>query len=184
MIGEEVAQELEEEREQFERHLAGLDPQRLGLCATTPRRHQRRRPPPGASPDRPWRLLKKSPTAPSGCAASSRIGEEPTMRAWEGCSSGLVPGGWGYYVQGQPQDSPDDLDLAWECATLAQEVRDGQWDALERLGVLLAAGDGADATERMRSLPQPLFLEAAQAVVDLDCHSYAPDDGSEGVEED
>lgn len=70
------------------------------------------------------------------------IGEEPTMRAYEGADYGMVPGGWSYYMEdAEPVDYPDEHDLAWSCAELAQEVRARQWDALERFCVLHFAGE-------------------------------------------
>lgn len=68
------------------------------------------------------------------------IGEEPTMRAGEGP---FLPGGWSYYMEPdeQPSDYPEELSLAWECATVAQELRDRQWAALQNFGAARAAGD-------------------------------------------
>jgi len=43
------------------------------------------------------------------------IGEEPTMRAYEGAEYGFVPGGWSYYMaDAAPCDFSEEFDLAWE----------------------------------------------------------------------
>ncbi len=81
------------------------------------------------------------------------IGEEPTMRAGEGQLYGFLPGGWHYYMDdAAPSDFPEDFDLAWACAEVAQEVRDRQWEALEAIGAAFAAGEGATPEERIMTM--------------------------------
>jgi len=89
------------------------------------------------------------------------IGEEPTMRAGEGP---FLPGGWTYYMgDSDPADEfPEDLHLAWECAAVAQDLRDRQWRALQQFGAARAAGND---------------LAAALAAVDLGWHHRLPEEG-------
>jgi hypothetical protein len=104
------------------------------------------------------------------------IGEEPTMRAYESATYGFVPGGWDYYMAGDnPADFPDDFHLAWECASLGQEIRDRQWAALQALGAAWAAGDGATAPERIASMPAHEARRALIAAHDLGWHFPMPD---------
>jgi hypothetical protein len=89
------------------------------------------------------------------------IGEEPSMRIHEG---GFTPGGWHYYINSDnpAADYPDEFNLAWECAELAQDLRDRQWSALEQFGDAYAAGEQ---------------LAAAVAAVDLGWHHRLTEKG-------
>lgn len=89
------------------------------------------------------------------------IGEEPTMRLGEG---GFAPGGWSYYVEPgtTPSDYPEEFELAWACAEVAQDYRDRQWAALERFGAAMAEGDD---------------VAAAIAATDLGWHHRLPQEG-------
>lgn len=103
------------------------------------------------------------------------IGEEPSMRAFEGAEYGFVPGGWSYYMEdGDPADFPEDFDLAWECAAVAQDLRDRQWDALEQLGAAFAAGEGATGEERIASMPAEEARRALLAAYRLGWNLPAP----------
>lgn len=81
------------------------------------------------------------------------IGEEPEMKAFEGARYGFVPGGWSYSMDdAAPSDFPEDFDLAWACAEVAQDVRDRQWEALEAIGAAFAAGEGTKPEERILTM--------------------------------
>ena len=89
------------------------------------------------------------------------IGEEPTMDAGDTFATGLVPGGWRYYLEGlEYEHVARDLELACECSNLARELRARQWAALERLGALTAGRRGG-------ALPAPEQLEFARAILEL-----------------
>lgn len=88
------------------------------------------------------------------------IGEEPTMRAGEGC---FLPGGWSYYMEdATPHDFPEEFDLAWTCAEVAHDLRDREWQALQDFGAARAAGDEQ---------------AAAIAAFDLGWHHRLPEEG-------
>jgi hypothetical protein len=96
------------------------------------------------------------------------IGEEPSMRAGEGWEYGLAPGGWTYYMADiEPDEYAPELELAWECAEVAQAIRERQWSALERLGALAAAGEGDDPETRILALDSDRLREAARALLEL-----------------
>jgi len=108
------------------------------------------------------------------------IGEESTMCAGEGLKYGLVPGGWTYYMGEQvPQDYPDEFDLAWSCAEVAQDLRERQWRALEEFGAAYSAGAGATAEERIKTMPADDARRALLAAFSLGWqHPAIEDDGA------
>ena len=106
------------------------------------------------------------------------IGEESTMCAGEGLTYGLVPGGWTYSMGQQvPQDFPEEFDLAWSCAEVAQELRERQWHALEDFGAAYSAGEGATVEERIQSMPDDDARRALLAAFALGWQHHRGDEG-------
>jgi hypothetical protein len=60
----------------------------------------------------------------------------------------------------------EDLALAWAAIDFEAERRRRGWDAIERLGALLAGTNGP-LDDRLASLPQRRFGEAAACLLDL-----------------
>ena len=113
------------------------------------------------------------------------LGEEPTMDLHDTFASGLVPGGWRYYLEGlEYEHVARDLDLACECSNVARAIRARQWDALERLGALIAAGEGATPGEKFASLPKAEIVAAARAMLDLGWGHQPPGEDGDGGEPD
>jgi hypothetical protein len=91
------------------------------------------------------------------------IGEEPSLSMQEGFDFGFVPGGWSDYLSDEALgleagDVNEDVDLALECAALAQEVRARQWAALEEIDSLFHKADG-------RELPIGDQRDLARAII-------------------
>jgi hypothetical protein len=71
---------------------------------------------------------------------------------------------WGEFQAAKVTD--DDLALAWAAIDFEAERRRRGWDAIERLGALLA-GTSGPLDERIASLPRRRFVEAAGYLLDL-----------------
>jgi len=107
------------------------------------------------------------------------------MDAGDTFASGILPGGWRDYLEGlEYEHVARDLDLACECSNLARELRARQWDALERLGGLVAAGEGASPTEKFASLPKAEIVAAGRAMLDLGWGHLPPGEDGDGGEPD
>jgi len=102
------------------------------------------------------------------------LGEEPTLSLEDTFAAGLVPGGWGELLSDEalnlhPGDVREDVALAIELATVGQEIRARQWDALERVDALVTAGNGG---------PLPILhqMELAGAIIVLGWQTF-PEEG-------
>lgn len=115
------------------------------------------------------------------------IGEEPTMNTDDTLTYGPLPGGFAHYLAGlEYEHVAADFELACELANLGRELRARQWAALERLGALLARGEGTTPAAKFASLPPAEITEAARCMLDVwghwpaaeeDFHGYvAPDE--------
>ncbi len=99
------------------------------------------------------------------------IGEEPTMTIADTFALRLVPGGWveymGEYVPAEELKA--EVELAFECAAVAREIRARQWAALERADALLAAGGPGP-------LPPAEQGALARAILELGWESFPDED--------
>jgi hypothetical protein len=92
------------------------------------------------------------------------IGEEPTMQLRDTFALGLIPGGWNEYLAPEACGSDDDdiefdIDLAFQCADVAREIRAKQWRALEVADAVLAAGgDGPLPAAEQGRLARAILL--------------------------
>ena len=108
------------------------------------------------------------------------IGEEPSMNAYDTFASGIRPGGWRELLGGLAYEHvAPDIELACELANLGRELRAQQWDLLERLGSLIAQGEGATPDEKFASLPTAEITEAARCMVELWGHYPPPTEDGE-----
>ena len=102
------------------------------------------------------------------------IGEEPTMDVRDTFALGLVPGGWDYYLSDEEWELDAgtlelDVDLAFQCAEVAREIRARQWAALEVQDAVVAAGEGGP-------LPAAQQGRLARAILELGWQTLPEDD--------
>lgn len=102
------------------------------------------------------------------------IGEEPTMDVRDTFALGLVPGGWHYYMADEDgvldEETLDaDIDLAYQCAEIAHEIRSRQWVALEVQDAVVAAGEGGP-------LPAAQQGRLARAILELGWQTFPQED--------